>query len=463
MDGLHKMTKSILLSFCIAVEVFAQTDSLQNTDNSWYHFTPFRQLTLRSYVLSTHYPALTYRLVNSDGDRINRGWTPFIELEGDASLISRLHLRYTLQGTTGREILFKKGSVVLQDFGISLEFGRGSSWLGHGKNGSLLLSNNAEPFTLLKFENHTPLSIPYVGDFRYVLFHGWPTNFKILGQRLSWQPWPWIELSGSQTAIYTRPYKVWEFFRILTAAEANIPSEYNTDQRASIDLAVWLPWIKNWLPPFEEAQLYFEYAGEDLFAWWQEEDDVWVGPLGFEFLDLGTQYGLWLKTARQEIRLEYTQNYRNAPPLFRDFRGQFGYADYTYKWYGGTHGGVNPHFVNGGAIMGHHMGNAADDLYIEFQQSWDPFRVKTYFNKQRRGIVEPGVLPWRQLREDPEILYRYGLELSSTYKGVNLTALVVLNHYRNVNSTGDPLNVIPTPGRQAKESIVGFLVRFVIE
>ncbi len=418
-------------------------------------FRPFSTLTIRAYRLDTHYPSLTYRLVNSDGDAIERGWTPFVALDGYVEAFDRLRASYLVQGGGTFPLGLKRGSLTVRDFGISLELARGSVWLGHGYHGSFQLSNNAEPFTFVKFQTESPFSIPYLGSFSYLLFNGWPREFKLLGHRLTYKPTPWLELGGTQTVVYRRDYKFWEFFRILTAAESNVASIYNNDMRASMDVAFDLSFLKDVLPPLTGGKLYAEYAGEDLFAFWQEEDDRWVGPFGFEFLDTGSMFGVLLTTSSQDLRIEYSQNYRNVS-LFHDFKGQFGYDRFTYKWYGGTSGGGNPHFTNGGAVMGHHMGNAADDLYFEFRQRWTSINITISYNKQRRGLVKPEVLPWRELRGEPEILSRFGASISHTMQALDLSAVLYLNNYRNASVTGHPLNVVPTPRRDAREVVFGF-------
>lgn len=424
---------------------------------SWIDFQPFSSLTLRGYRLDTHYPALTYRLVNSDGDAIERGWTPFFALEGGVQAFDRFSASYVLQGGGTYPLGLKRGSVKIKDFGVSLELARGSVWLGHGYHGSFQLSNNAEPFTLVKFQTEEPFSIPYIGEFEYLLFNGWPREFKILAHRLTYKPVSWLEIGGTESVVYRRDYKFWEFFRILTAAESNVASVYNNDMRASMDIAFDLSFLHDVIPPLVGGTFYAEYAGEDLFAFWQEEDDKWVGPFGFEFLDAASMFGLMLRTERQEIRAEYAQNYRNVS-LFHDFKGQFGYDRFTYKWYGSTSGGGNPHFENGGAVMGHHMGNAAEDLFFEFKQHLDDLSLIVSYNKQRRGLVDPTIQPWRQLRDDPELFTQIGLQAIYTVENHTLSGVMLWNDYKNASLTGDPLNVIPTPRRDARELVLGLSV-----
>ncbi|MFH0992626.1 MAG: capsule assembly Wzi family protein [bacterium] len=462
--------KSIQL-ICLAILFFVKSPSITLAQsespgdsivggNQWYTFNPLRKIALRTYSLSTRYPSLTYRMENSDGDVLERGWTSFLSFTGKAELFSRLSMGYEFEASAIRSFGLKKGYIKVSDFGIYLELGRGTYWMGHGVHGSLLLSNNGEPFTIVKFQTEKPFSIPYLGKFNYTLFNGWPQNFKILGHRLSWYPMEWLELGANQTVIYQRKYKFWEFFRILGASDSNVESVYNNDQRASLDIAVKLSFLKDYFPPFIDGKVYYEYAGEDLFAWFQKEDKIWVGPLGFEFLDIGETVGLWLRTEDQEFRLEYSQNYRNRS-RFHSFIGHFGYDGYTRKWYGGPGGAWNLAFLNVGAVMGHHMGNVADDLFLDIVQQVGKGSINIFYDKERHGLISLTDWP-QQVSEFPEIRHQYGIGVNYNWTGFSLKGVALMNQYKNVSLTGNVLYSVPTPRRDANESIIGLQVSISI-
>lgn len=448
---------SLLFAFSIPLMTQAQSDndsSQTQISSSWYVLHPVSDITVRSYAFATRYPSLTYRLVNSDGENIERGWTHFGTVQGDVSFFSVLSLQYALQASGTEALHLKRGSVKLQDFGLSLELARGSVWMGHGYHGSILLSNHAEPFTLVKFQTEEAFRIPYLGEFNYMMFNGWPVDFKIFGHHVAWMPVPWIEFGANQTAIYTQDYKFWEIFRVISAAESNVASRYNTDQRASIDVAVSLKPLAKWTLPVVDGKAYFEYAGEDLFAVWQKDDDLWVGPFGFEFLDVARMYGLWLATESEELRVEYTQNFRNQQ-LFHTFR-QYGFQEYSREWYN-----ISGSFVNGGAVMGHHMGPQADDLYLEFRKKWPDFDVRLSYNAQRRGLVKTD--PWPPYENPyPETLVQYGLEVSGRWQNITLGGTFLWNLYRNIDYNPDVLVNNPIPRTAASEYVLGFSIRHTL-
>lgn len=448
---------SLLLAFSIPLMTRAQSDtdsSGTGISSSWFTLRPVNTLTLRSYALATRYPSLTYRLVNSDGESIERGWTHFGTVEGEGSFFSFLSLRYTLQASGTEALHLKRGSVKLQDFGLSLELARGSVWMGHGYHGSFLLSNHAEPFTLVKFQTEEAFRIPYLGEFNYMMFNGWPVDFKIFGHRISWMPVPWLEFGANQTAIYTQDYKFWEILRVIAATESNVASRYNTDQRASIDIAVSLKPLAKWTLPVVDGKVYFEYAGEDLFAAWQKDDDLWVGPFGFEFLDPALLYGLWLATDAEEFRFEYAQNFRNQQ-LFHTFQ-QFGYQKYNREWYN-----ISGFFVNGGAVMGHHMGPQADDLYFELKKRWPGFDLKLSYNLQRRGLVLTE--PWPPHENPyPETFSQYGIEGSYQWNAFSAGMFFMWHRYKNLDYNPDVLVVDPVPRTSANEYILGLTLQYTL-
>jgi hypothetical protein len=53
-----------------------------------------------------------------------------------------------------------EGSVSLTLHNIQLSLGKQSNWLGPGESGPLLMSDNAEPVTMLKIDNTSPFHLP---------------------------------------------------------------------------------------------------------------------------------------------------------------------------------------------------------------------------------------------------------------------------------------------------------------
>ncbi len=446
-------------SFSYLPEQTAQKKS--KSYDQWYRLYPINQISLRSYYLSTNHPFARYNLINSDGDFIKRGISTFVDMDGGADAFDNFQFRHKIQMNNIDKVLLKRLYIKYRTDAISLTLGVDTVWMGHGYHGSLLHSTNAEPYNLVKFKTEKSFRIPYIGKFDYMLFHGWPKNFKILGQRITWKPINILELGLNQTVAYNQNYKLWEYYKVISATEENIPgSKYDNDQRGSLDIALFLSFLNNF-SFIADGKIYVEYAGEDIWAWWQKEDRVWYGPFGFDFFDIGNTYGLFLSTKTNSFRVEYSRNYISYP-WFYDFYQRWYNGQYrpTRKWYAkpGKTG-----FTADGMIMGHHMGGMADDLYFEITHKYDDFNIKLFYDKERHGLViAPTQYIQIQVDPNPETVERYGMELNYRFNNFNLSTSFLLNGYRNVDYNPDPLYGVDIKvGSKVADYIVGFAVSYL--
>ncbi|MDY7032627.1 MAG: capsule assembly Wzi family protein, partial [Thermodesulfobacteriota bacterium] len=108
----------------------------------------------------------------------------------------------------------KKGELIegygkLDVFNLEIEVGRDSLWWGPGYYGSMLMSNNAEPFDLVKISNSRPILLPwffrYMGPFKATWFLTELEDEReihepnLTGFRLNFKPHPSLELGLSRT------------------------------------------------------------------------------------------------------------------------------------------------------------------------------------------------------------------------------------------------------------------------
>ncbi len=430
---------------------YEQTNNTVDRLSQNFEIMPVKMLNLRTYFFSTDYPHKKYLLPNSDGDFINRGFTPILSIEGYGKIFTHLLINYKIQGNTNAKFTLKNLFVRYDNRSISLGIGKANTWLGHGRHGSLLLSNNSEPYRMIKFQTEKPFRIPYIGRFTYLMLHGWTEDFKILAHRFSWFPISWLEFGGTQTVQYQRNYKLLEFFKILSAAEENLPGRYNNEQRAGLDLAIHLPFVKMF-PPLKNAKIYFEYAGEDIGAWWQEEDKVWIGPLGFEFYDPALSAGIFLESEKGEFHAEYSQNYK-ITNLFHKVHTGLSYQEYTKKWYS------NLPFVNYGSMMGHHMGREADNLYVEYKHYFNENYIKIFVDKERHGLASGNGSVYK-LNDYPEHFLQIGTEYRHVLNNYFLVFLIAYNKYENVSYYPRILDIVPVKGTTARELLVGISISY---
>jgi hypothetical protein len=190
------------------------------------------------------------------------------------------------------ELLDSMASVNINN--VEVSFGVQSVWLGPGESGSLLLSNNAAPFPMLKIDDVAPHKIPgplgILGPFRTEFFVGqlsgqhWeactasscqsypgypgvvgpnisPQPF-IHGEKISFQPTPNFEFGMGVTAMFGGPglpVTFGNFFRtyyVHTQTLVNNPGK----RVSSADFSYRIPGLRNWLTFYLDSMVWDEIS-----------------------------------------------------------------------------------------------------------------------------------------------------------------------------------------------------------
>lgn len=437
------------------------------TAASDFYIEPITDITFRAYTFDTDVPnKKVYCLENAEGTCLKSGLNTFLNVTGQGRIYKNLTFYYEGQLQNDKEetkALLKKAYIKLQTGVVSWEFGKDSMWLGQGYHGSLLLSDNAEPFPLFKVQVERPFNLPI----QYTLFHGWLDDFNLLGQRLAWKPFSLLELGLNQTVAYSKKkgIEVWDWPHVFVSSTENsgpTTSKFNNDQRASLDAALYMPFL-NKLPLLKGGKIYGEYGGEDTYAWWQKEDKTWHGPLGFEFLGQGIMMGIFLTTGKTDFRYEYAENYESHPMLW-DWYHHVG-VDYPSKgeqWY------REIPFLYNDVVMGHVMGRAAEDNYWELKHKVSDVTVTVFYDRQRHHIYNSED-QYNVFRTVPEIRRQYGIDVLYSYKKFEIDGTFIYGKYTNVNNNPAPLQVDrPGPnqynivaGSHASETIVGMGIKYL--
>ncbi|MHB8846698.1 MAG: capsule assembly Wzi family protein [Nitrospirota bacterium] len=289
---------------------------------------------------------------NNDGDRYDRGSNYraglLFRLENFGPLSIYLNPEYRHGNDTEKGVL-KKGYAVLGFSWIDITAGRDSQWWGPGHHGALLLSNNAEPLTMLKFSGPGPQVLPgilkHLGPFQYDLFvsrldkdrsdHPRPYFW---GMRFDFKPHRNIEIGLERTALLGgrgRPTDASTWLKSVLGSGEHDASGNPGDQRAGGDVKLTLPF------PWQPMQVYWARAGE--------EDRQKHSRTPYKWADL---FGIYLPSLfgseRIDLRAEYAENEVNEQP---------------YVWY--THGVYTAGYTYKGMVMGHHMGTESNDLFLE--------------------------------------------------------------------------------------------------
>lgn len=229
-----------------------------------------------------------------------------------------------------------KGYMKFTLFGVETEVGKDSIWWGQGYHGSLILSNNAEPFRMIKVQTPYPFVLPWffsylgamkVSGFITVLDKNRPVeNPRMLGLRVDIKPYPAVEIGASRTIIFGgrgAPHiNFEEFIKILRGTNLTGGAD-TSNQMAGFDWRLRIPFLRG-------LSLYGEHIGEDE-----------AGSFPSKFGTLLGIYMPWLfKSGSCDLRVEFTETHSTFYT--------HGRWPYTYK----------------GLIMGHHAGGDAEDIFV---------------------------------------------------------------------------------------------------
>ncbi len=234
---------------------------------------------------------------------------------------------------------------------LEVEVGKDSLWWGPGYRGSILMSNNAQPFTMIKVTTPQPVQLPWpfrgLGPFRAEWFlteleeDRYIPNAKLSGIRLNSKPHPLLEFGLSRVVMFggrgVPEVGVLDYAKTFFA----MSEQAENNQLAGFDMSVLIPLADLRLGrrlPLRSIKFYVDAAGEDE-----------AGRLPANW---GVLYGLQLndlfKTGRTDLRVEYANNHVNGKPN----------VFYTHSAY--TSG-----YTHEGRVIGHHMGTDSRDVFVQ--------------------------------------------------------------------------------------------------
>ena len=331
-----------------------------------FFIKPLNSITFKFFYTSENY----FTVENSSGSFLRKGLNLYTLLDGYISFGSRSVIYYQWRFLNNKQI--SKAQVhrlywKIKLWKFSVEVGKDTVHLGPGEY-ALLLSSNAEPFPMVKFQTEEPLN--FLGNWEFVFVRGWlrekrrdRDNPNILALRIVWKPWNFIEIGATRTSLYGgkgRPgYKLTEYPKLILGTEENIPySKYDTDGYGAIDVSLYLP-LNKWFKSVRTFKIYYQDSGSDIRAWWQKEDrGRFRFPLGFQFLSRGTVAGILLRTKKDIIRFEYTRTSGNY------------YIHHLYNAEGYTYRGMSlghPYGRNLRHFMFKHRRFISDKLSLEYK------------------------------------------------------------------------------------------------
>ncbi len=280
------------------------------------------------------------------------------------------------------QVKLLNSTVSLNINSLQFTFGEQSSWLGPGESGSLLMSNNAAPFPMLRIDDVEPHSIPglsrILGPVRGEFFIGqlsgqrWeyclvptcqsypgyanvvgpdiaPQPF-IWGSKISFQPTPNLEFGMGFTAMFGGPglpVTFGNFFRTFYAHSSTAAN--NPGKRiSSADFSYRIPGLRDWLTFYMDSLVVDE-----------------ISPIGSTRATVNP--GIYMprlpKVPKMELRAEGINESRT-----HEFYPGFVYADIRRYLDG---------YTNGGLLMGSPFGRAGRG-----GQGWLTYRLSPRDNIQ---------------------------------------------------------------------------------
>ncbi len=382
-----------------------------------FFLKPLNSITIRSYYTSEK----VFVVPNASGTLLREGWNFHSFLDGYLSLGNRAVVYYQIRYVKDREdnkaSLYRAyGKLRLGQFALSA--GKDNVHLGPGEN-SLMLSSNTEPFPLVKLETRD--YIKAFGKWGFLFVHGNlqedrndRDNPNLLALRVVWKPVDPMEIGVTRTAMYGgegRPaLSLSDYPKFIAGIEDNIPyGKYDADSYGSIDISIFPP-IHRIVPFVKSTRLYFQEAGTDLLAWWQEEDrGSFPLPFGFRLLSTGYLAGALISTDKDIIRIEYTRiNFRWYRHALYPIDG------YTYK----------------GLSLGHPYGSDLAHFFLSHRRYIDNSFSLSY----RLGY-------YRQPVEQGTPMERYYVKLSGEkrLKSLIISGFVRMDSIKNYDANPHPV------------------------
>src|SRR5271157_615971 len=253
--------------------------------------------------------------------------------------------------------------------GLDFSVGKQSLWWGPSESGSMLMSNNAEPFWMIQANRTDPLYIPgmskFLGPFRSDFYFGklaghdlFPVGPYFFGQKVSFKPTENLEIGFTRDDVF--------------AGEGHVPLTFGS---------FW-----NSFTSFQNVPLSVKFSRNDPGARHAEFDFTWRVPKLHHYLTLysnsivhdnvsavpraraGVNPGIYLTRFPKFPKLDFRAEaaYTDAPAGTVQ-HGQFLYYEVVYR----------DLYLNNGNLMGSWVGREGNGY-----QAWSTYSISPQSNVQ---------------------------------------------------------------------------------
>ena len=295
-----------------------------------------------------------YPIYNNDGIGYRKSNNFTADLQGEIRVWNHLSLFYRpivkVFEDEDTKVDLRQGYGKLEAWNLELEAGRDQLWWGPGAHGSLLMTNNARSFDLVKLSNSYPYRIPLLGPLKFNLVVSQLDNDApsieeptLVGMRFDLKPHPIIELGVSYLTIFDgegrKSLDFEDYLTVLFGTSNKSGTKVESNKQISLDLSLRWPNMDRVLPLAKSAKLYGEVGAEDHGV--LPDRRAYIVGLGF--------YDLFL-LGRMDFKVEYANTSPTSNPT---------------AWY--VHPEYPPLFHD--RIFGHHVGSNADDIFARLSFS----------------------------------------------------------------------------------------------
>jgi len=364
----------------LEAEFSAELDELRGTSRVSTYIKPIEDMYFR-YVGSDNNFSLendkgqTY----ADGTNLRAGFSSHGVIARHLAWYINPEYRYSKEqfGGDDNDFTILEGYGKLQFFNLELEGGRDSLWWGQGYHGSLILTDNAKPFDLIKLSNPRPVVLPwvlkYLGLFKFAAFwtrleqDRYIPDAEFMGLRVDIKPFPFLNIGASRTIMLggegpQAPKGISElsgrdWIRVLSGR--NIAGDLDTNQIAGVDARLHFCTLDRWIPVLRTLDMWGELYGEDQAGKFPSRNGYVVGM----------KLGDILLTGKTDFVLEYATNV---------------VAEHPGVWY--THHVYRTGYRYDERVMGHDMGGEAREIFARLEHYLTPDLILGLnYNAQEKG------------------------------------------------------------------------------
>jgi hypothetical protein len=328
--------------------------------------------------------------------------------------------------------------------GWQITFGNQSLSWGPGVGGSLLLSNNAAPFPMLRVAPENPIEIPGVskilGPFSMENFigllegHTGPSQPWIYGQKISMKPFHSVEFAYSRTTMLSGtggdPFTAANFLESLTGRVNSKINSVPGDSRTAVDWTWRLPGMHDWVTFYGELE--------------DDDDLIPLQNLSKSVLRPGIYLPRLPLLPKWDVHFEWTTSTSPGRASFQN-HGNLNYWNLDYP----------DGYTNDGNLMSNVVGREGITLQAWIRYWVSPVHTLDFSWKQSRVLSDfvPGGGKWQDFQASYSVTKRSGLYFKGFFQFEHISSYPLLfAGSRNNVVAAIELGFLPQWGRHAASS-----------